>query len=175
MKNFQFALILLSALALSGCVRGPPECGSVPPAKLSGCIYTNAVMGQDPFGCYSISDLNQRARCIKDASDPSARTQLQRTLPEERGQAFAESAPPLQPKPNATAKPEAPAKPGQAPSGANATANPAPAPITGGDPYCNGKYPDLYEIGDTECNITEADCTCWDATDRLCLPQRACR
>jgi hypothetical protein len=156
MERFQFAIILLSALALSGCASQPSSCGAVPPAKLSECVYTDAVMHQDPFSCYSIPDLNQRAKCLKDASDPAARTQLQHALPEQREPIFtAPESPPV--------------------SKANATAKPAPeSPVSKADSYCHDKYPGSYDIGDTECNITEADCPCWDATDSLCLPQKAC-
>ena len=161
MARFQFALILLSTLALSGCISQLSNCGSAPPAKLSECIYTDAVMNQDPFSCYSIPDFNQRAKCIKDASDPNVRTQIQHALPGQAGPVFTEPPP---------SNASVPAQ--QAPSPANATANSTMPSST--DSYCHGKYPGLYAIGDTECNTAEADCTCWDATDRLCLPQSAC-
>ena len=100
------AMPLFFLAAFFGCAQGgPAECGSAPPEKLANCIYVKAVMDQNPFSCYSLEDTNQRARCIKDASDPAVRTSLQSALPEQRDSIFAEPVPSPS-KANATIAPE---------------------------------------------------------------------
>lgn len=90
MKQAIIALAAIFAVFLSGCAQSGSQvgCGQVPPAKLANCIYVQAVMAQDPFQCYSLPDKNQRAACIKDASDPLAKTALQRENPSQRDSIF---------------------------------------------------------------------------------------
>ena len=93
MKKVIVALAALFLVFLSGCAQtgAPADCSGVPPAKFSNCLYVKAVMEQNPFRCYSLSDLNQRAQCIKDASNQEARSSLQRALPEQRDSIFADN------------------------------------------------------------------------------------
>lgn len=93
MKKAIAALAALFLVFLSGCAQtGAQDCSGVQPAKFANCIYVKAVMAQDPFGCYSLPDLNQRAQCIKDATNPEARSSLARALPEQRDSIFAVNA-----------------------------------------------------------------------------------
>lgn len=105
----------LSALALacaalffmSGCLQSslPSQCASVPAGKLANCVYTAAVSEQNPFHCYSLPDMEQRATCMRHAQDPSMKKALSRAEPEVREQIFAN---------NSTAQPQA--KPSAPPS-----------------------------------------------------------
>ncbi|MFA6213650.1 MAG: hypothetical protein WC717_00025 [Candidatus Micrarchaeia archaeon] len=82
---------LLLAVALSGCTQGgiPQSCAGTPPGELSNCIYVSAVLGQNPYQCYSLSDLPQREKCLRDSSDPAAVKQLERMSMAERAEIFA--------------------------------------------------------------------------------------
>ena len=76
-------VILLAAafVLLYGCIQVsvPQECASVSSADQPGCIYYTAVMAQDPYPCYAIPDKTQRETCLRDAIDPSAKKNLQRS------------------------------------------------------------------------------------------------
>lgn len=85
------ALALLGMLFLSGCVQeSPPQsCASVPQEKFANCVYTAAVLEQNPLYCYSLPDLEKRATCMKHATDPAMRKVLQKAEPAEREAIFA--------------------------------------------------------------------------------------
>jgi len=87
MKNSLLVLAAFSLLALLlGCAQGslPSQCTGVSPEMRSNCIYVNAVLEQNPYFCYSISEAEARADCITSASDPSMKTIVGRMLPSER-------------------------------------------------------------------------------------------
>ncbi|HIH19293.1 TPA: hypothetical protein HA225_04920 [Candidatus Micrarchaeota archaeon] len=88
MRQLLFATLVFSLFILSGCARTPSECSSVAPSRFANCVYLKAVTEQDPFHCYSLSDTNQRAICIRDAANSAARESLLRATPEQRALIF---------------------------------------------------------------------------------------
>lgn len=79
------SLSALLALFSAGCVQtsAPPQCAdnaSQPEAEQ--CTYKAAVMEQNPFYCYSISDPELRSDCMKHASDPAMKKRLERLTPQ---------------------------------------------------------------------------------------------
>lgn len=110
MKRLQLSLLLAAAIFLSGCLQTsvPSQCTTLSPSKLANCIYINAVVDQNPFYCYSLEDVSKRATCLQDASEPSMRKVVQRSLPSEKDRVFSDEpavAPPTgpaQPEPEQT-------------------------------------------------------------------------
>ena len=84
-------LPLALLLALFGCTQGgvPSACAGAPSGTLANCIYVSAVLDQNPYNCYSLSNLSQREKCLNDASDSTAQKLLQRMSSSERAQIFA--------------------------------------------------------------------------------------
>jgi hypothetical protein len=78
-KNALHAAAAFFIFALLGCVQTsiPPSCKNVGEGKLQSCIYEQAVLEQNPFYCYSISDTSARAACLKAAVDPVEKKKLQ--------------------------------------------------------------------------------------------------
>ncbi len=109
LQTIPLVMLLFCFAAFFGCTQGgASECNSAPPEKLSNCIYVKAVMDQNPFYCYSLHDNSQRDTCIKGASDPNVKAELERSSPSQRNLIFEE--------------------PGASPSHANATVAPVPVP-----------------------------------------------
>lgn len=109
------AILLAAALFLGGCAqaRMPKECESRQGASLESCVYKQAVMAQEPFYCYSISDMEKRVRCLKDATDTAMQKKVQNLRDDEEIEIPAEPANPPQ---------EPPAPPPQQNNGAVNTA-----------------------------------------------------
>jgi len=94
----KFALIAASLaffLMFSGCTQSSllQACQGIPSEKLPNCVYVNAVLSQDPFPCYSLSDVSQRTTCIKDATDPAMKSELERSSQAQRDLIFAPKEP----------------------------------------------------------------------------------
>ncbi|MCX6770692.1 MAG: hypothetical protein NTX79_01420 [Candidatus Micrarchaeota archaeon] len=90
----RFALPLLSlvlVLLLFGCAQGgiPSACAGSPGDKLPNCVYVAAVLGQNPYDCYSLKDISQREKCLRDASDSAVKKLLEQMAPAERAKVFA--------------------------------------------------------------------------------------
>lgn len=73
-----FTVALLGIL-FSGCVQSsaPQACAGFAPEQLAACTYEQAVLEQNPFYCYSISDITARKECMRAASDPIVKKQLE--------------------------------------------------------------------------------------------------
>jgi hypothetical protein len=112
-------LSLALALLLLGCTQAslPAGCANASPGSLSNCIYVAAVLGQNPYDCYSLQDGAQREKCLRDASDSAARKLLEQMTPSERARIFAAAASGSDasgisaPLPQAAAEPAPPAPP----------------------------------------------------------------
>lgn len=73
MKHLLPALAAFSLLFLAGCINAPTS--SCPPAD-SNCIYSQAVLQQDPYLCYNLPE-SQREACFKSATNPLEKNKLQ--------------------------------------------------------------------------------------------------
>jgi len=84
------ALILSALVLLSGCAQRtiPNACQSTPQEKLANCVYVNAVLEQNPYYCYSLTNMEQRRTCLHDAAEPAMKTALERASPPERETIF---------------------------------------------------------------------------------------
>lgn len=78
-------------LMFLGCAQtSPPQaCQGVSQEKLPNCIYVNSVLNQDPFPCYALLDHSQRTTCIKDATDPLMKSEIERSSQQQRDLIFA--------------------------------------------------------------------------------------
>lgn len=99
MRFFTALLALSLVLLVFGCAQSslPQACSSTPAQKIPNCAYVAAVMEQNPFYCYSISDMQQRATCIKDSSNPVMQSELERSSQAQRDAIFAPAAPAVPP------------------------------------------------------------------------------
>jgi len=91
MSSFTLPLLSLALLLLLfGCAQGgiPSACANSPVDKLSNCIYVAAVLEQNPYDCYSLQENTQREKCLRDASDSSAKKSLEQMTPSERANIF---------------------------------------------------------------------------------------
>ncbi|MEM4633693.1 MAG: hypothetical protein QW275_00905 [Candidatus Anstonellaceae archaeon] len=81
---YAFALISF-ALFLPGCIQPavPDACKSLQGNKFTDCIYRSAVLEQNPFLCYSIEDIDQRSICLRHATNPAMKAQVQYAMQEE--------------------------------------------------------------------------------------------
>ncbi len=79
-------LLGVSLLLVFGCAQPTPpqQCLNGSSANLSKCIYRTAVLGQEPYTCYSLREQQQRIDCLRDSTDPSAKKNLDRTVEQER-------------------------------------------------------------------------------------------
>ncbi|MFA5930116.1 MAG: hypothetical protein WC861_04500 [Candidatus Micrarchaeia archaeon] len=92
MGRFAILLVPLALLlVLFGCAGGgiPSACANSSTEMLPNCVYVNAVLGQNPFDCYSLQNISQRERCLRDASDSAVKKLLQQMTPAERAKVFA--------------------------------------------------------------------------------------
>lgn len=73
---FAFALL---GIIFAGCVQtsAPQACAGFEQDKMADCIYEQAVLAQNPFYCYSIADIPARQTCMRSASDPIVKKQLE--------------------------------------------------------------------------------------------------
>ena len=73
-----FALALLGVL-FAGCVQSsaPQACAGASQGTVAACTYEQAVLEQNPFYCYSLSDMAARQTCMRDATDPVVKKQLE--------------------------------------------------------------------------------------------------
>lgn len=109
--NWNFAhwhnVVLALTLAFSftlffGCVQSsaPSSCSGVASEKLAECVHVQAVLEQNPFYCYSIEDKALRASCMRAATDPIAKKQLEnaqrQTVPRQDSAQPAQTAAPAQ-------------------------------------------------------------------------------
>jgi len=90
---------LLSLSLMHGCAGGqmPPACAEKSGASLANCVYVNAVLGQNPFFCYSIQDVGMRTTCLKDATDSAMKKRLENLKPSARDAIFMPESEPTQP------------------------------------------------------------------------------
>ena len=94
MGRFHPSVIVSALVALAlffGCTQSaaPSSCAGVADARLANCIYTSAVLEQNPYPCYSLASLSQRDRCLKDSTDSAAKIRFESLSPEERARVFA--------------------------------------------------------------------------------------
>jgi len=92
MRRFTLPLLSLAlALLLFGCTQAgvPPACANSTVDKLPNCVYVAAVLEQNPYDCYSLQNMSQREKCLRDASDSAVQKLLAQMTPEERAKAFA--------------------------------------------------------------------------------------
>ncbi len=84
------AMSFFLLIVLFGCLQPslPESCAGVAKSKLANCVYVGAVSEQNPFYCYSLSDIEQRKTCLQDAADPAMKKALQRALPSQRDAIF---------------------------------------------------------------------------------------
>jgi len=90
--RFPIPFLALSVfLLIFGCAQSslPQACSSVPTQKIPNCVYVAAVLEQNQFYCYSLPDAEQRATCIKDSSDPTMKSELERSSQAQRDTIFA--------------------------------------------------------------------------------------
>ncbi|VVB58906.1 Uncharacterised protein [Candidatus Anstonella stagnisolia] len=73
MKYAFLALTAFFSFFLFGCINAPSS--TCPPAD-SNCIYTQAVLQQDPYVCYNLPE-SQREVCFKAAANPLEKKKLQ--------------------------------------------------------------------------------------------------
>ena len=107
MGRFHLSIIVSALVALAlffGCTQSaiPSSCAGVSESRLANCIYTSAVLEQNPYSCYSIPALLQREQCLKDSTDSAAKSRFEALSTEERARVFATGddlivAPPLPP------------------------------------------------------------------------------
>ncbi len=93
MKFALLAFLAATVFLLSGCIQDqvPSACAKVAGAKLANCIYTNAVLDQNPYYCYSLSSTEQRQICMRDAANPAMKKKLQSALPSQRDAIFGDT------------------------------------------------------------------------------------
>ena len=91
MKLAAAALILCALILLSGCASRtiPSACQAAKQGMLANCVYVNSVLEQNPYYCYSIADLEQRKTCLRDASEPSMKSAIERAPQAEKDSIFA--------------------------------------------------------------------------------------
>jgi hypothetical protein len=94
MGRFQPSVIVSALVALAfffGCTQStlPSSCTGVNEDRLANCIYTSAVLDQNPYACYSLSSLSQRETCLRDSTDSAAKSRFEYLSPEERARMFA--------------------------------------------------------------------------------------
>jgi hypothetical protein len=73
-----FTVAVLGIL-FAGCVQtsAPQACAGIEAGKAAACVYEQAVLEQNPFYCYSIADIQLRQACMRGASDPVVKKQLE--------------------------------------------------------------------------------------------------
>jgi len=74
LKNFSKKLLLILTFAFiyfSGCISVSLPSNCLTAQSKIDCVYKEAVLSQNPFYCYSISDISKRKICIQDAINPS--------------------------------------------------------------------------------------------------------
>jgi len=66
-------------ILFAGCVQtsAPQACAGIEAGKAAACIYEQAVLEQNPFYCYAIADIPARQECMRSASDPIVKKQLE--------------------------------------------------------------------------------------------------
>ncbi|MFA6328320.1 MAG: hypothetical protein WCY41_02660 [Candidatus Micrarchaeia archaeon] len=92
MRHFTLPVLSLALLlALFGCTQGgiPAACANSTMSTIANCVYTNAVLEQNPYDCYSLNNSVQKEKCLRDSSDSSAKKLLEQMTPEERAKVFA--------------------------------------------------------------------------------------
>ena len=100
-------LAFAAVLLLSGCAQktAPQSCIGIPEAESDGCVRNAAVMEQNPYLCYSITDETAREECIRSSVSQEAKDRLEaeanarqrsarQAAPATQGQPPAESQPP---------------------------------------------------------------------------------
>ena len=109
---FSFALLL-------GCVQTsvPKSCAALASADAANCVYTQAVLEQNPFYCYSITDMALRSNCMRHATDPVEKKRLENS----QRQGIAAQQPPVAPAPAVEPPPSIPAGPAAQCDGQNGT------------------------------------------------------
>jgi len=91
MRRFTIPILSLALLlVLFGCTQGgiPSACAGSSVEKLPNCVYVAAVLEQNPFNCYSLSNISQKEQCLRDASDSSIKKLLEAMSPAERAKIF---------------------------------------------------------------------------------------
>ena len=85
--SVSLALLLL----LFGCTQGgiPTACANSSVDKLANCVYVSAVIDQNPYNCYTLQNISQREKCLRDASDSAMKKLLEQMTPAEREKVFA--------------------------------------------------------------------------------------
>jgi hypothetical protein len=80
------------AFMLVGCIQigSQKACEGYSGNQLSSCIYSQAVLDQNGFECYSLLNMTQRKMCIKDASDSSMKPKFQSMSENERLSIFSD-------------------------------------------------------------------------------------
>lgn len=88
-------LFSLALLAVFGCTQAiaPAACANASSDKLANCIYVNAVLEQNPYNCYPLSNLTQREKCLRDSSDSNAQNIVENMNSRERDSIFAVAEP----------------------------------------------------------------------------------
>lgn len=84
-------LFSLTFIAFSGCAQlgVPPQCLNATSGTMANCVYVKSVLEQAPYGCYSLSDMEQREKCLRDSTNPSMQKELERMPQRERDGIFA--------------------------------------------------------------------------------------
>jgi len=119
MSHFTISFLSLALLLLLfGCTQGgaPQACAGSPSEKLANCVYVSAVLDQNPYSCYSLKDIVQREKCLRDASDSKIQKLVSEMTPADRAKIFSTS-------PDAPTAPSVPQAPSNVPA-----ANESPAP-----------------------------------------------
>ena len=106
------ALVLALGFLFFGCVQGslPSQCLGMSGERLTNCVYVRAVIGQNPFNCYSIDRIDVRKTCISDASNTAMKKKIEGMAQSERDSLYMST--------TAEALPAAPTGQPAAPSGA---------------------------------------------------------
>lgn len=88
------AIILSALILLPGCAQRtiPYACQSVSQEKMANCVYTFSVLEQNPYYCYSLTNMDQRRTCLHDSAEPAMKTALERASPADRSAIFAPAA-----------------------------------------------------------------------------------
>jgi len=92
MRRFTLPLLLFAlALLLFGCTQQgiPASCANSTLDRLPNCVYVAAVMEQNPYDCYSLQNMSQREKCLRDASDSAMKKLLEQMTPDDRAKVFA--------------------------------------------------------------------------------------
>jgi hypothetical protein len=167
------ALLSLAIIAFSGCAQlgAPPQCLNATPDKLANCVYVNSVLEQSPYWCYSLSDMAQREKCLRDSTSPATQKELERMSSRERNAIFSETgtgAPDL---------PEAPIpkQPGQQPGTPLPPAPPQANTPAGAPPGISGEDARAFSKAVQENDMAPCVSISDKATRASCITQVALR